>query len=55
MRLNPFSAIILLYLDSISKKTDFRVISSSLILRGYDTNVIAEFGAMQTKNLSVLW
>ena len=56
-RLNPLSAIILLYPGSISKKPDFRVISLSLILPLYafDTNVIAEFGATQTKNLSVLW
>ena len=38
------------------KKTDFRVISLLLILPVYafDTNIIAEFGATQTKNLSVL-
>ena len=55
--LNPLSAIILLYLSNISKKTHFRVISLSLILPVYafDKNVIAEFGATQTKNLSVLW
>ena len=47
----------LLYLDNISKKTDFRVISLSLILPVYafDTNVIAEFGVTQTKNMSILW
>ena len=54
-RLNPLSAITFLYLGNISKKTDFRVISLSLILPLYafDTNVIAEFGATKTKNLSV--
>ena len=47
----------LLYLGKICKKTDFRVISLSLILPVYafDTNVITEFGATQTKNVSVLW
>ena len=56
-RLNPLSAIILLYLGSISKKPDYRVILLSLILLVYpfDTNVIAVVGATQTKNLSVLW
>ena len=56
-RLNTLSAIILLYLGNISNKPDFRVISLSLILPVYafDTNVIAEFGATQTKNLGVLW
>ena len=56
-RLNPLSVIILLYLGNISKKPDFRVISLSLILPVYafDTNVIAEFGATQTKKLLVLW
>ena len=56
-RLNPLSTIILLYLGSISKKPDFRVIFLSLMVPVYafDTNVTAEFGATQTKNLSVLW
>ena len=51
------SAIILLYLSSISKKPDFRVISLWRILPVYafDTNVIAEFEATPSKNLSVLW
>ena len=42
-RLNTLSAIILLYLGSISKKPDFRVISLSLIppVCAFDTNVIA--------------
>ena len=54
-RLNPLSAITFLYLGNISKKTDFRVTSLSLILplHAFDTNVIAEIGATQTKNLSV--
>ena len=56
-RLNLLSAIILQYLGNISKKTDFRVIFLSLILPVYAfyTNVVAEFGATQTKNMSVLW
>ena len=50
------SDIILLYLGNTSKKTDFRINSLSLILPVYafDTNIIAEFGATPTKNLSVL-
>ena len=54
--LKPLSAIILLHLGIISKNPDFNVIALSLILPVYafEIKVIAEFGATQTKNFSVL-
>ena len=54
--LKPLSAIMLLYLEIISENSDFSVIASPLILPVYafEINVMAEFGATQTKNLSML-